>query len=163
MSMHLYSLETRILALRSRFPKRMDFQAHSRWTRTGGRVLEIGKTQIRYDYKVRRDETQEHPCPYELFAGAIGSCIINTFLDLALRKKLSVAELDYQASISVQLKGRKYEVESIAIHGIVSVSPESQQIARKLMDLALEYCALVDLVRKGTAISVKFAVRTHTM
>ncbi len=138
----------------------MDFQAHSRWTRTGGLILEVGKTQIKFNHKVGKDGLQGHPCPYELFVGAIGSCIINTFLDLNSRRNLGVAELDFQTLISIQLKGKKYEVESIAIKGIISAPLESQQVTREFMELALEYCALVNLVRKGAALSVKFDIRT---
>ncbi|MFW9917202.1 MAG: OsmC family protein [Candidatus Thorarchaeota archaeon] len=148
------------MVLQPRYPKRMDFQARSRWTRNGGLILEVGKTQIRFDQKAGSNEANGHPCPYELFIGAIGSCIINTFLDMISRRDLSVAELDFQTLISIQLKGKKYEVASIAIKATIDVPLESQQIAKKYAELALEYCALVDLVRKGAVLSAEFDIRT---
>ncbi len=139
-------------------PRKMNFQAHSKWTNEDGHSLEIEKMQINYQYAISGNEVKSEPCPVELFIGAIGSCFITTFLNLASKRDILTTKLDLKTAITLQLQKGKYEVESLKIYGIINTSSNSHQIAQQLIDLALESCPLINLVRGNVSLSTEVEI-----
>jgi len=126
----------------------MLFEAQSTWTVGNDKIQAIGELEFICDHKNSIKEINDDDCPYELFAGALGGCLINTFLVIAERKRIRPIEVQMNTTISIKLKGEKFRIQSISLAGFVIVPKESVGISKGVLEHALDYCPLISLVNK---------------
>lgn len=89
--------------------------------------------------------------PYDLLLGALGSCLYSTFLDIAVKKRITYDRLEMRITgekrteIPTTLKWVKVDV--------TVVNPEKEHGLDQALKLATEYCSVYSTISKVAEMS----------
>lgn len=99
--------------------------------------------------------------PYELLMSALCSCLYSTFIDIALKKRLSWNYLNMEAEYS-----KKNEVPAFLEKAIISVkidgNKEDTLHFEKSFELASKYCSIYQTLSKVGDIEWKLEIEKKT-
>ena len=84
--------------------------------------------------------------PYDMLLGALGACLYSTFLDIVLKKRLTLKKVDIKIDgdkrTTVPMTLERCHVAITVVGGLM----EKEAAYKKSMDLATEYCSVYQTI-----------------
>ncbi len=147
-----------MMELRPLYPKELIYHVKNTWSSKEGRIMNVRNNKYNIGISTTQSVLSGHPCPYELFIGSIGACIINTFLSFTEKRELQIFKCDIETKIDLNLKRGRFNITNISSKGKILVPKEALGYAKKSLDLALTYCPLTRLLQEGTTFTSEIEV-----
>lgn len=140
--MNLLFLEVRFVKIKTKYPERMEYIAHTEWDgKTGGTAM-LRDAELIFDTPEVYGGRGQGLCPYRLFIAGVLGCINNTFLDIQRMSNLTLISFKLSGKLDVTFDGEGYSISKFLITGEIVVAEDDLYLGERCMEQAKKYCPL---------------------
>ena len=140
--------------------KTFRYSAQLVWTgRRNGRASTAGKPDITVGSPPEFRGEEGVWSPEHLFVSSLSTCLMLTFLAMAERRGVEVAEYASDAEALLESVDGKYQITAVTVRPLITLkAPSDLEAAREVMDRVKANCFISNSIKSGVDLQPDFGV-----
>ena len=130
--------------------KNLEYNVKLEWDKkTGGQAYFKENPSLKFDMPAEFGGGGKHYCSDEIFLAALSGCLLETYLYISKKMKITLKELNVTSTSRVQSTRDGYYIKELLFQFEISGLKKQEDKLKECLELAIHYCHLTRAINSN--------------